>query len=197
MSSGTLNPAHNPGRVAGAVVLIIVAVVIAAFCTPFMVQAFRGPRTITEKELLSMKEPGWWDNHVRFRPAGAAKETNVIFGKKGNEGTRYVVLPVGDRYLFCSVRVGSNNAEYVGNLESFGGTENEAVQMAGIPREKLLPFMLQSVRSIWVETVGALIGIVACLGLAAWLLIQVWMNGQGRSRRRREEDEERDERERY
>jgi hypothetical protein len=197
MSSGAPQATHNPGRIVGAVVLIIVAVVIAAFCAPFIVQAFRGPRTITEKELLSMKEAGWWDNYVRFRPAGAAKETNVVFGKPGNEGTRYVLLPVGDRALFCSVRISSNNAEFVGNLESFGGTENEAVQKGGIDKGKLLPFMLQSVRSIWLETVGALIGILACLGLAAWLLIQVWMTGQGRSKRRREEDEERDERERY
>lgn len=188
--SGALKAEHNPYRILGAVALVALALALTCLCAPFLVQAFRGPRPITEKELLSMQSPGWWDNYVRFKPAGAPKETNVIFGKKGNEGTRYVLLPVGERYIFCSVRISSNNAEFVGNLESFGGNENEAVQMAGVPREKLLPFMLQSVRSIWVETVGALLGILACLGIAAWLLVQVAMTGKAERRRPREEEDD-------
>jgi len=42
-------------------------------------------------------------------------------------------------------------------------------------RGKLLPFMLQSVRSIWFDTCAALLGIAASLGVAAWLGVQVAM----------------------
>src|SRR5262249_41760244 len=53
-------------RILGAVGLAVTAGVVALFTAPFVVQAFRGPRTITEQELLALNEPGSWDNYVRF-----------------------------------------------------------------------------------------------------------------------------------
>jgi hypothetical protein len=153
----------------GAGALALAACVVAFFCVPFIVQALRGPRTITEAELLSLREPGDWDNYVRFRPASPAADTGVRYGKKGNEGTKYVIIPVRDRLLFCSARIDDHGPEYVGRLSYFGDTEREAVGYATRqtgPR-KILPLFLQSVRSIWFDTVFALAVIIGCLVGAA------------------------------
>src|SRR5262249_5888546 len=118
-------------RILGAAGLAVAAAVVAVFSASFVVQAFRGPRTITEQELLAIQEPGSWDNYVRFTPSRPATDSGVRYGKKGNEGTKYVLLPVGDRALFCSARIANNGPEYVGRLGSLGGTEEEAVRRSG------------------------------------------------------------------
>jgi len=165
---------HNRYRVAGAVGLVIAALVVAVVCSPFMVQAFRGPRTVTEEELLAMQSAGWWDNYVRFTPSAPARNTEWVYGVKGNEGTKFLLLPVGDRYLFCSARVKNEGPEYVGSLGFLVAAEVETA-VPEQDRGKLLPFMLQAVRSIWFDTGAALLVIVGCLGGAAWLLVQVAM----------------------
>jgi hypothetical protein len=165
-------------QILGAVALGVAAAVVAVFAAPFVVQAFRGPRAITEQELLAMKEPGSWGNYVRYTPPGPAADTGVRYGKKGNEGTKYVLLPVGDRALFCSARIDNNGPEYVGRLGSLGGTEEEAVRRAGIPAEHLLPFMLQGVRSIWFDTAVALALFAGCAGGALFLLLRGLLSGR-------------------
>src|SRR5262249_54472648 len=117
-------------------------------------------------------------------------DTGLRYGKKGNEGTRYVLLPVGGRTLFCSLRINDNGPEFVGRLGSLGGTEEEAVRRinakAGGGVGNMLPFMLQGVRSLWVDTAGVLLAVVGCLGGAGWLLAQVLLSGRNsRSTRRR------------
>jgi hypothetical protein len=82
-----------------------------------------------------------------------------------------VLLAVGDRALFCSARVADEGPEYIGRLGSLGSTEEEAVRRMGGNRGNLLPFMLQSVRSIWFDTAFALAALVVCLGGALWLLL--------------------------
>jgi hypothetical protein len=144
-----------------------------------VVQAFRGPRTITEQELLATKEPGSWDNYLRFTPSRPATDTGVRYGRKGNEGTKYVLLPVGDRALFCSARIDDNGPEYIGRLGSLGSTEEEAVRRVGVVGN-LLPFMLQGVRSIWFDTAVALAIFVGCIGGALWLLLRVLLSGRPR-----------------
>ena len=157
-------------RILGAAGLALAAVVVAGFSASFVVQAFRGPRTITEEELLATKEPGWWDNYVRFTPSRPAVDPGVRYGVKGNEGTKYVLLPVDGRILFCSARISNNGPEYVGRLGSFDMTEEEAVSRMGSPNN-LLPFMLQGVRSIWFDTLVALALLIGCIGGALWLLL--------------------------
>ena len=168
------------GRMLGAAGLALAAVVVAGFSAPFVVQAFRGPRTITEEELLATKEPGWWDNYVRFTPSRPAVDPGVRYGVKGNEGTKYVLLPVGGRALFCAARIQNNGPEYVGRLGSLGVTEDEAVSRMGSPNH-LLPFMLQGVRSIWFDTLAALAVLVGCIGGALWLLLSGRHSGGKRS----------------
>src|SRR5262245_53017945 len=155
----------------GAAGLGLVALVVLVFTAPFIVQAFRGPRTITEQELLAIKEPGWWDYYVRYKPPRPAAETGVRYGIKDNAGTKYVLLPAGNRALFASVRIANNGPEYVGRLGSFGQTEEEAVRMG--QAKNLLPFMLQGVRSIWFDTAVAVVLFVGCVGGAVWLLLVV------------------------
>jgi hypothetical protein len=157
-------------RLAGAAALVVVALVLMVLCAPFIVQAFRGPRTITDEELLAMKSPGWWDNYVRFTPKAPAKNTEWVYGVKGNEGTKFLLLPVGDRYLFCSARVKNEGPEFIGSL-GFTETAVETV-VSQEDRAKLLPFMLQTVRSIWFDTAAALLVIAGCLGGAAWLALE-------------------------
>jgi hypothetical protein len=170
-------PATNLPRLLAAVALVIVAVVVAVFTLPTMVQAFRGPRTITEQELLSLGQPGGWDNYVRFKPSLAAVDTGLRYGKKGNEGTKYVLLPLAGRLLFCSVRVNDAGPEYVGQLGSFGGTEEEALRRLNVTAGKeVLPFMLQGVRSIWFDTALALIAIVGCVVGAIALVVRVLLS---------------------
>jgi len=158
-------------RVLGAGALAAVAVVVLALTAPIVTQAFGGPRAITEKELLAIKELGWWNNYVKFTPAKAASDTGARYGKKGNEGTKYVLIPVGDRLLFASARVDDRPAEHVGQLTSYGGTEGEVLQRIGKP-PNLMPFMLQSVRSIWVDTVAILVVAGGCLIGAVVLTVQ-------------------------
>src|SRR5262245_573553 len=181
MSTARPQMDSNLRRILGAVGLAVTAGVVALFTAPFVVQAFRGPRTITEQELLAIKEPGSWDNYVRFTPSRPAQDTGLRYGKKGNEGTKYVLLPVGDRALFCSARVNDNGPEYVGRLGSFGSTEEEALRRSGAGGAAgsgpVLPFMLQSVRSIWFDTALALAGIVGCLIGAVWLSVRALRSG--------------------
>jgi hypothetical protein len=147
-----------------------------------MVQAFRGPRSVTEQELLATKSAGWWDNYVRFTPSKPARDTNWVYGVKGNAGTKFVLLPVGDRCLFCSARVEHAEPEFVGRL-----TWVEAAEVAStVPKEErgnLLPFSLQAVRSIWFDTGVALLAILGCLGGAAWLVVQVQMTRSAKRER--------------
>jgi hypothetical protein len=166
-----VNSNESRNRILGAAGLVVAAAVVAVFTSPFVVQAFRGPRTVTEQELLAIQEPGSWDNYVRFTPSRPATDTGVRYGKKGNEGTKYVLLQVGDRALFCSARIANNGPDYVGRLGSLGSTEEEAVRRIGGNPGTLLPFMLQSVRNIWFDTVVALVTVVGCLGGALWLLL--------------------------
>jgi hypothetical protein len=167
-------PEYNVHRIVGAAALVVVALVIAIACSPFMFQAFRGPRTITEQELLQMESAGWFDNYVRFRPAVPAKDTEWVYGVEGNAGTKFLLLPVGDRTLLCSARIKNEGPEYIGSLGFLVAAEVETVVPAA-ERGKLLPFMLQSVRSIWFDTGAALLIIAGCLAGAAWLGIQVAM----------------------
>jgi hypothetical protein len=158
-------------RVAGAAALVVVAFVVAIVCSPFMIQAIRGPRTVTEQKLLQMQSAGWFDNYVRFKPSGPVRDTEWVYGVKGNAGTKFLLLPVGDRYLFCSARIKNEGPEYIGSLGFLVAAEVETAVPAE-DRGKLLPFMLQAVRSIWFDTGAALVVIAGCLGGAAWLGVQ-------------------------
>ena len=75
----------------------------------------------------------------------------------------------------------SENAEFASLCEASGiafiGPSPEAIRLMGDPGN-LLPFMMQGVRSIWVDTVGALIAIVGCVGGALWLLLRVLLSGR-------------------
>ena len=79
-------------------------------------------------------------------------------------------------YLFCSARVNDGGPDYVGSLGYVEAAEAENV----VPKQeqhKLLPFMLQAVRSIWFDTAVALLAIAGCLGGATWLGVHVAMAG--------------------
>lgn len=179
MTSNTFQTGQNPYRIAGAAALIVVALVVAILCTPTIFQAFRGPRTVTEEELAALPSAGWWNNYVRFTPSEPARNTEWIYGVKGNEGTKFLLLPVKDRYLLCSARVTSEGPEYIGSLGYIEEAEKQTVVSAE-DQGKLLPFMLQGVRSIWFDTGAALLVILGCLGSAAWLIVQVVMARSGR-----------------
>ena len=62
----------NLTRILGAAGLVVAALVVLILTLPMVFQAFRGPRPITEQELLAIQEPGSWDNYVRFKPSGPA-----------------------------------------------------------------------------------------------------------------------------
>jgi len=174
MASSPSRPEHNVYRVAGAVALVVVALVVGILCSPFMVQAFRGPRTVTEQELLQMQSAGWFNNYVRFKPSAPVRNTEWVYGVEGNAGTKFLLLPVGDRYLFCSARIKNEGPEYIGSLGFLVAAEVETVVPAQ-ERGKLLPFMLQAVRSIWFDTGAALLAIACCLAGAGWLGVQAAM----------------------
>jgi hypothetical protein len=167
-------PEHNVYRMAGAAALVVVALVVLIACSPFIFQAIRGPRTVTEQELLQMKSAGWFDNYVRFKPTAPVRNTEWVYGVEGNAGTKFLLLPVGDRILLCSARIKNEGPEYVGSLGFLVAAEVETVVPAA-ERTKLLPFMLQAVRSIWFDTGAALVVIAGCLAGAAWLGMQVAM----------------------
>src|SRR5262245_54400254 len=109
-------PEYNIHRMIGAAALVVAALVILIACSPFIIQAIRGPRTITEQELLQMQSAGWFDNYVRFKPAAPVKDTEWVYGVEGNAGTKFLLLPVGDRFLLCSARIKNEGPEYVGSL---------------------------------------------------------------------------------
>src|SRR5262249_31419431 len=119
----TFTSAQNLPRTLGAVGLVAVALVLAVFTTPMVVQTFRGPRPVTEQDLQAIEEPGWWDNYVSFTPARPALDTGVRYGVKGNPGTKYILLPVASRSLFCSMGVRAEGPEYVGWLGTLNGPE--------------------------------------------------------------------------
>ena len=169
-------------QILSAVGLIAVAGLVFALTTPIWFQAVRGPRNISEKELLALREPGWFDNYVRYKPALPAIETDVVYGKKGNEGTRFVLLPVGEKNLFCSARIADKGPEYVGRLGSFDATEKQATGMmkggAADKKGTLLPFMMQSVRSIWFDTIAIFVIVLVCVGIAFGMVIKALFMSQ-------------------
>jgi hypothetical protein len=147
--------------------LLVAAGVVLFFTSGFVFQAFKGPQPITEQELLQITSPGWGDNYVSYAPSQPVVDTGVQWGKKNNPGTKYLLIPVGDRFMLCSARIAASGPKFVGRLEPFGGSEDEEVisRVAGsIPglRQRLTPIMFQTVRSIWFDTSIAL---AAILGL--------------------------------
>src|SRR5688500_10772431 len=158
----------NGLRILGAAALIVVGVGLLVYITPAASQAFRGPRPVTPAELIAIREPGWWDNYIRITPTQPPVDTNLRYGKKGNEGTKYLLLLLNDHTLFCSARVNDNGPEFIGRLESMGGTDKQAAGLIG-GAQNLLPFMLQSVRSIWFD-----VGAIGALGIGA-IVTGIWM----------------------
>lgn len=136
-----------------------------AFTSGFVVQAFTGPRTITEQDLRQTTAPGWWDHYVSYTPPRPMIDTQLQWGKKGNPGTKYLLLPVGDRVMLCSARIANDGPTFAGRLEPFGGSVEEEVidrVSAANPglRQRLLPVQLQAVRHIWFDTAASLAGVV-------------------------------------
>ena len=60
-------PEYNVHRIIGAAALVVVALVIGIACSPFIIQAFCGPSTVTEQELLQMQSAGWFNKSAARR----------------------------------------------------------------------------------------------------------------------------------
>jgi hypothetical protein len=163
--------------------MLAAAGVVLFFTAGFIFQAFKGPRPITEQELLQTANPGWGDNYVSYSPSRPVVDTNLQWGKKNNPGTKYLLLPVGDRLMLCSARIDDNGPKFVGRLETFGGSVEEEViarVSAGNPgvRQQVTPIMFQTVRSIWVDTSVALVAVIA-LGLGGlWKVLHPFIVGR-------------------
>jgi len=147
------------------------------FTSGFVFQAFRGPRTVTEQDLLRVTEPGSNDNYVSFTPSQPFIDTGLQYGKKGNPGTKYLLLPVEDRLLLCSARIADNGPSFVGRLERFSGsTEEEVLRRvkASDPTlgPQLMPIMFQTVRSIWFDTSIALVVVFGAGLTGVWMLLR-------------------------
>lgn len=193
--------ATRTGRLVLALVLLAIAAVVAFFSAGFVSQAFRGPRTITEQDLLAVTQPGSFDNYISYTPPRPAFDTGLVWGKKNNPGTKYLLLPVGDQLMLCSARIANNDSTFVGRLQLVsGGPEEEVVtRLKGSgpgDQARLTPVMLQAVRSIWFDTAAALVfGLGTGLGGLA-LLVAALRTGTGqqtadrpsREGRRAEED---------
>jgi hypothetical protein len=157
--------------------LIAAAGVVLYFTSGFVFQAFCGPRTINEKELAELKEPGSNDNYVSYTPTTKFTDTGLQWGRKGNPGTKYVLLPVGDRLMLCSARIANDGPTFTGRLGHRGGvTEDEVMQRINESSPeaaaKIMPIMLQAVRSIWFDTAAALVAIVGLAGGGAFLVLR-------------------------
>src|SRR4051812_17468687 len=155
-----------------AVVPALVAAAILYFGYRTLAQAFRGPRTVSEEELVS-EQPQPGDNYLAVTLAREPVDTGVRYGR----GTKYLLLPVNNRMLLCSVRTDVEGQEFTGRLETVtGGTELEVLNYL---REQdarmdklLLPYMLQSVRSIWFDTSVYLFFIALFAVPAVWMLVR-------------------------
>src|SRR5262249_18048655 len=153
---------------------VVAALIVAIFTTPLVFQGLRGPRSVTEQDLLAISEPGWWDNYVSYRPAQPALDTGVRFGVKSSPGTKYIILPVGSRSLYCSANVKDNGPEFVGWLSSLEGPAKEAHQKSKQGGSgALLPYMIRCEGSTAFYTVAFLLAPIACLGGAVWLVVQM------------------------
>jgi hypothetical protein len=111
-----------------AIGLLVLAVVAAFFVVPYYILAIRGPRPITEDELLAIDEPpGLWDRYVRFEVARPKHVINrfagglVVPGQKIN--WQHLLLPVGDRYMECTADLKHDSPVYVGFLEPSGAND--------------------------------------------------------------------------
>jgi hypothetical protein len=157
--------------------LLVVAGGVLFFTSGFVFQAFRGPRPITDQELLGITAPGSGDNYVSFTPSRPFVDTGLQWGKKNNPGTKFLLLPVGDRLMLCSARIADNGPTFTGRLEQIGGgTEEEALNRIKASNPgvgpRLMPIMFQTVRSIWFDTAVALVAILG-LGLGGlWMLLR-------------------------
>jgi hypothetical protein len=157
--------------------LLVVAGGVLFFTSGFVFQAFRGPRTVTDQELLGVTTPNSNDNYVGYTPSGRFIDSGLQYGVKDNPGTKYLLLPVGDRLMLCSARIANNGPTFVGRVELAGGSVEEEVlrRVKGSNPEvgpRLLPIMLQAVRSIWFDTAVALVFVLG-LGLGGlWMLLR-------------------------
>src|SRR5262245_3554457 len=157
--------------------ILVVAGGILFFTSGFVFQAFRGPRTITDQELLGITDPSSSDNYVSFTPSRPFVDTGLQYGVKNNPGTKFLLLPVGDRLMLCSARIANLGPDFVGRLErASGSTEEEVLRRVKGSNpgaaQRLMPVMLQTVRSIWFDTAVAL-AFILVLGLGGlWVLLR-------------------------
>jgi hypothetical protein len=171
-----------------ALLLLLLAAVPASFGGATIVQAFRGPRPVSEQDLLALKEPPAGDNYVSLRLAQPAVDTGVTYGKKNNPGTKYLVLLVGDRLMLCSARMSASGTEFTGRLQTISGVDEQAWEKfqrlyaqrdpKPPPLRPRLPIMLQSVRSIWFDACAWLAAIAALAGPGVWVLAR-WLTVRG------------------
>jgi hypothetical protein len=133
--------------------LLLLAAVPAYFGGATIAQAFRGPRPLTEQELLAIQQPDGGGHYVSLSLARPAVDSGVRYGKKNNPGTKYLLLPVGGRVLLCSARMSAEGNAFTGRLQAVSGTDKEVRQRieganSGLA-PLLLPYMLQSVSDVF------------------------------------------------
>jgi hypothetical protein len=79
--------------------------------------------------------------------------------------------------MLCSARIANNGPTFVGRVERVGGSTEEEVlrRLKGSNPEvgpRLMPIMLQTVRSIWFDTVVALVFVLGLGFGGLWMLLR-------------------------
>ncbi|MCI0379414.1 MAG: hypothetical protein L0215_17530 [Gemmataceae bacterium] len=155
--------------------LLAAAGAVLYFTSGFVFQAFRGPRPIADQALLGITDPGSGDNYVSFSPSRPFLDPGLQWGTKGNPGTKFLLLPVDDQHMLCSARIANDGPTFTGRLQRIaGGTEEEALnRIKGTAGNlRVMPIMLQAVRSIWFDTAVALAAIVGLALGGLWMVLR-------------------------
>jgi hypothetical protein len=138
--------------VLGALVALI-GILGAVVLGPKIAGDFQGPRPISAEELLEVKEADTFPALVAYTPDQPMVEANMGIETKGegtNTKTRFVLVPVKDKWMVAEREMGATGEHLEGRLVTWEGLGREALMRirAQHPdkRDKLLPVQLVPTR---------------------------------------------------
>jgi hypothetical protein len=174
------------------VVLVLIGIICAISLAPKIMRDSQGSRVLKADELLAIKDPKdlptpW----VSYTTDQAVVETNLGVESERSKGkplTRFVLVPVKNKWLIVERGVNVHGKTFEGSLETWqGGLYGEAVEKlhAGHRDKSLLPVQLQE---SWSGPTGQVVSnclLIGCLFVVGFACMLYGLSSRPRASRKR------------
>jgi hypothetical protein len=174
------------------VALVLIGIGCTIGLTPKILRDSQGSRVLTADELLAIKDPkGLPSPWVSYTTDQAVVETNLGVESERSKGkplTRFILVPVKNKWLVVERGANVQGKTYEGSLETWqGGLYGEAVEKlrAGHRDKSLLPVQLQE---SWSGPAGQVVSnclLIGCLFVVGFCCILYGLNSRPRASRKR------------